>query len=147
MKFSLNPATESALYLTRTFTVPKDKVVKAFMDAGALQKWWGPPGLASMDWKPKLGNTFRFDYQTPTGEKSAVVGEFRDLSDDMLVLSWVGEGGRKSLGGTLVTVEFRKVPKGTELAVTHELLPTGAARDAQRTEWLGRLERLGQQLA
>lgn len=142
MKFSLNPATESALYLTRTFNVPKDKVMKAWLEPGALQKWWGP--AASMDWKPKLGNTFRFEYPAAGG---AVVGEFRDLSDDMLVLSWVGEGGKKALGGTLVTIEFRKVDKGTELALTHELLPTGAARDVQRTEWLGRLERLSQALA
>lgn len=145
MKFSLNPATESALYLTRTFNVPKDKVMKAWLDAGALQKWWGP--MAAVDWKPEIGNTFRFDYPLVAGDKAAVVGEFRDISDDMLVLSWVGEGGKKALGGTLVTVEFRKVPKGTELALTHELLPTGAARDAQRTEWLGRLERLVQALA
>lgn len=144
MKFSLNPATESALYLTRTYPVPKEKVKKAWMDAEGLQKWWGP--MAAMDWKPKLGNTFRFDYPLVAGDKAAVVGEFRDISDDMLVLSWVGEGGKKALGGTLVTVEFRKVPKGTELALTHELLPTGAARDAQRNEWLGRLERLSQML-
>jgi uncharacterized protein YndB with AHSA1/START domain len=142
MKFSLNPATESALYLTRTFNAPKDKVRKAWMDTGALQKWWGP--MAAVDWKPGVGNAFRFDYPLVAGDKSAVVGEFRDISDDMLVLSWVGEGGKKALGGTLVTVEFRKVPKGTEVALTHELLPTGAARDAQRTEWLGRLERLNQ---
>jgi uncharacterized protein YndB with AHSA1/START domain len=144
MKFSLNPATESALYLTRTYPVPKEKVMKAWMDAAGLQKWWGP--MAAMDWKPKIGSTFRFDYPLVAGDKSVVVGEFRDISDDMLVLSWVGEGGKKALGGTLVTVEFRKVPKGTELALTHELLPTGAARDAQRNEWLGRLERLGQAL-
>jgi len=144
MKFSLNPATESALYLTRTYAVPKEKVRKAWLEAAALQKWWGP--MAAVDWKPKLGNTFRFDYPLVAGDKTAVVGEFRDLSEDMLVLSWVGEGAKKALGGTLVTVEFRQVPKGTELALTHELLPTGAARDAQRTEWLGRLERLTQAL-
>jgi uncharacterized protein YndB with AHSA1/START domain len=145
MKFSLNPATESALYLTRTYSVPKEKVMKAWMDAEGLQKWWGP--MAAVDWKPKLGNTFRFDYPLVAGDKAAVVGEFRDISEDMLVLSWVGEGGKKALGGTLVTLEFRKVAKGTELALTHELLPTGAARDAQRNEWLGRLERLSQALA
>jgi uncharacterized protein YndB with AHSA1/START domain len=144
MKFSLNPATESALYLTRTFLVPKEKVMKAWMDAASLQKWWGP--MAAVDWKPKIGSTFRFDYPLAAGDKAAVVGEFRDISEDMLVLSWVGEGSKKTLGGTLVTVEFRKIPKGTELALTHELLPTGAARDAQRTEWLGRLERLSQTL-
>ncbi len=145
MKFSLNPATESALYLTRTYSVPKEKVMKAWMDSEGLQKWWGP--MAAVDWKPKLGNTFRFDYPLVAGDKAAVVGEFRDISEDMLVLSWVGEGSKKALGGTLVTVEFRKVAKGTELALTHELLPTGAARDAQRNEWLGRLERLSQALA
>ena len=147
MKFSLNPATESALYLTRTFPAPKYKVMKVWMDVGSLQKWWATESLTSVDWKPKIGNTYRFEYQSASGEKSAVAGEFRELSDDMLVLSWVGEGGKKSLGGTLVTVEFRKVAQGTELALTHELLPTGAARDAQRAEWLGRLERLGQALA
>jgi hypothetical protein len=60
----------------------------------------------------------------------------------MLVLAWVGQGGLRAMGGTLVTVEFRKVPQGTELALTHELLPTAAARDAQRQEWMERLERL-----
>jgi uncharacterized protein YndB with AHSA1/START domain len=144
MKFSLNPATQSALYLTRSFNVPREKVMKSWLEAGVLQKWWGP--AASVDWKPEVGNAFRFDYLA-AGEKSAVVGEFRDISEDMLVLSWVGEGGRKALGGTLVTVEFRQVGKGTEVALTHELLPTAAARDAQRNEWLGRLERLGQTLA
>jgi uncharacterized protein YndB with AHSA1/START domain len=144
MKFSLNPATQSALYLTRSFNVPKEKVMKSWLEAGALQKWWGP--AAAVDWKPEVGNAFRFDYLA-AGEKSAVVGEFRDISEDMLVLSWVGEGSRKALGGTLVTVEFRQVGKGTEVALTHELLPTAAARDAQRNEWLGRLERLSQTLA
>ena len=144
MKFSLNPATQSALYLTRTFNVPSDTLRKAWLESGALQKWWGP--AASVDWKPEVGNAFRFDYLA-AGEKSAVVGEFRDISEDMLVLSWVGEGAKKALGGTLVTVEFRKVGKSSELALTHELLPTGAARDAQRLEWLGRLERLAQALA
>ena len=145
MKFSLNPATQSALYLTRTFNVPKDTLMKAWLESGALQKWWGP--MSAVDWNPKLGGTFRFDYPLVAGDKTAVVGEFRDVSEDMLVLSWVGEGARKALGGTLVTVEFRKVPKGTEVALTHELLPTGSARDVQRTEWLGRLERLTQALS
>jgi uncharacterized protein YndB with AHSA1/START domain len=145
MKFSLNPATESALYLTRTIPLPPNKVRKAWLEAETLQKWWGP--MAAVDWKPQLGNAFRFDYPLAAGDKCAVVGEFRDISEDMLVLSWVGEGGKKALGGTLVTVEFRKAPKGTELTLTHELLPTGAARDAQRTEWQGRLERLVQTLA
>ena len=140
MKFSLNPATQSALYLTRSFAAPRERVRQAWLDAATLQQWFGP--LAALDWKPRVGGAFRLDYPLLGNTKSAVEGEFQDLSDEMLVLAWVGQGGLRAMGGTLVTVEFRKGPQGTELALTHELLPTAAARDAQRHEWMERLERL-----
>ena len=69
-------------------------------------------------------------------------GEFRDASDQMVVFTWARQG-KADVGGTLVTAEFRKVPKGCELALTHELLPSRDAREEHQAEWNGRLERLG----
>lgn len=148
MKFSLNPATESALLLRRSFNLSPDRVFKAWTDGKTLERWWCPEGLklTSIQWQPKVGNEFRFEYQTPSGDTSAVAGEFRDVSPEMMVFSWVREGKKADGGGTLVTVEFRKVTKGTEVALTHELLPTSTAREAHKSEWLGRLDRLSRVL-
>lgn len=144
MKFSLNPATESALSVRRTYGVSKDKVFKEWKDARTVAKWWCPEGLTlkRTEWSPKPGNAFRFEYQAPNGDVSAAHGEFQDASPDMLIFSWAREGKKADIGGTLVTIEFRPVAKGCEIALTHELLPNGTARDAARSEWLARFERL-----
>ncbi len=143
--FSLNPATVSALHLTRSLPASPSKVLKAWTDEKQLAQWWAPDGfkLKNVTLKPKTGGEFRFEYENGLGEPSAVFGTFQDASSEMLVFSWAREGKKADIGGTLVTVEFRKGPKGTELALTHELLPNNAVREAHRTEWLSRLERLG----
>jgi uncharacterized protein YndB with AHSA1/START domain len=148
MRFSLNPATESALLLRRSFNVPPARVIKAWNDAKAMESWWCPEGLtiSSIQWKLKVGEEFRFEYKAPNGDITAIKGELRDVSSEMLVFSWVREGKKADIGGTLVTVEFRKVTQGTEIALTHELLPTSAAREAHKAEWLARLERLSRAL-
>lgn len=144
--FSLNPATVSALHLTRSLPASPSKVMKAWTDPKQLAKWWAPDGqkLKSAALDARAGGAFRFDYENGLGEASAVHGTFQDVSDNMLVFSWAREPKKQDVGGTLVTVEFRKGGPGTELALTHELLPNNNARDAHRTEWLQRLERLSQ---
>ncbi|MDQ3262963.1 MAG: SRPBCC domain-containing protein [Myxococcota bacterium] len=146
--FSLNPATVSALHLTRSLPAAPSKVMKAWTDEKQLAQWWASDGfrLKSVTLKPKTGGEFRFEYENGLGEPSAVYGTFQDASSEMLVFSWAREGKKADIGGTLVTVEFRKGAKGTELALTHELLPNSAVREAHRTEWLSRLERLGKLL-
>ena len=141
--FSLNPATVSALHLTRSIPASRDKVMKAWLDEKKLGQWWAPEGfkLKSAVLKPKTGGEYRFEYENGLGETSAVHGTFQDVSNEMLVFSWAREPKKADIGGTLVTLEFRKGAKGTDLALTHELLPNNAARDAHRTEWLARLDR------
>ena len=146
--FSLNEATESALMLRRTYPLPAAKVRKTFLDGKQLEKWWPVEGakIVFSQWEPKIGNTYRIDSKTEVGEPVVTIGEFQDVSDQMLVFSWAREG-KHDIGGTLVTVEFRKVPKGTELALTHELLPNRAARESHQSEWTARLDRLQRLLA
>jgi uncharacterized protein YndB with AHSA1/START domain len=142
--FSLNPATVSALHLTRSIPASPDKVKKAFTDEKKLASWWAPEGykIKSVTMKAKPGGEYRIDLENAAGEKSAIHGAFQDASDQMLVFTWAREGKKQDIGGTLVTMEFRKGAKGTDVALTHELLPNNEVREAHRTEWLGRLDRL-----
>jgi len=146
--FSLNPSTISALHVSRSLGASPDKVFKAWTQPKLLAKWWAPDGfkLKGIALEAKVNGELRFDYVNGLGEPSAVHGAFQSFSPEMLVFTWAREGKKQDIGGTLVTVEFRRGLKGTELALTHELLPDNAARDAHRTEWLARLERLSKLL-
>jgi uncharacterized protein YndB with AHSA1/START domain len=147
MKFSLNPATESALHLKRVLKTKPDKVRKAVADPSLLAKWWPPEGtsLGAATWAPATNAAFSVETKPKVGEPQVTHGEFRDVNDQMWTLTWAREG-KASIGGTLVTIEFRKVAAGTEIALTHELLPDRAARESVQSEWLGRLERLARHL-
>src|SRR5688500_9073770 len=119
--FSLNPATVSALHLTRTYSAAPGKVRKAWSDGDQLTKWWAPEGmtLVKADFSPKVGDELRIELKTAGGETLVTVGKFQDASEQMLVFTWAREGKKHDIGGTMVTVEFRKVAKGTEVALTH----------------------------
>ncbi len=43
---------------------------------------------------------------------------------------------------TLVTIELRTVPEGTELTLTHAFFPTVEERDNHQSGWAGCLSRL-----
>lgn len=137
MKFSLNPATASAVNLSRPLPAPRDRVFKAWTDPAELKSWWNADGKpATID--PKVGG-----HVAVFGN----VGKVLEVSkNEMLIFSVGGEGPNKDIE-TMVTVEFRKAEGGTQLTITHEGLPDAAAQEKHRSGWVDRLNRLTGHLA
>ncbi|MBX5484132.1 MAG: SRPBCC domain-containing protein [Myxococcaceae bacterium] len=150
MKFSLNPSTTSVLHLNLTLGAERKTIFKAFTSAESMKQWWLGDGAQSVTVKssPKTGGEWFLQYRTPGGTAVTQEGEWRSVSEDMLVLNLGPDSLHKQDGGTLVTIELRKGEGGkTLLSLTQEGLADGVAQERQRKEWIARLDRLSKAVA
>ena len=141
---------ETVLRLTRRFRAPREAVFRAFTVAEALKSWWGPKGftcpVAQLDVRP--GGRYRIEMLSPDGNSFMIDGEFREVtSPSRLVYTWTwGEGGMAG-HETLVTLDFRDLgADGTQLSLTHEMLPGAEWVERHEHGWSGSLDRLAEVL-
>ena len=142
---------ESVLKLTRRFQAPREAVFRAFTVAEELKAWWGPKGftcpVAQLDVRP--GGRYHIEMLSPDGNIFKLDGEFREVtSPSRLVYTWTwGEGDMAGLE-TLVTLEFRDLgADGTELSLTHQMLPGAEWVERHEHGWSGGFDRLAEVLA
>lgn len=150
-------ASNTALRITRRFAAPRDKVFHAWTESEALKRWFAPSedySTPHAEVDLRAGGTYRIQMKAPDGAIYAVKGTYKDVQPtERLVFSWAWEGsgcGRRGLMefyDTLVTIELRTVPEGTELTLTHECFPTAEERDKHLSGWTGCLTRLIEALA
>jgi uncharacterized protein YndB with AHSA1/START domain len=113
-----------------------------------MARWWGPdagPVLsAQADVRP--GGRFRVVFRTLDGEEHDSSGEYREVEPERrLVFTWRWVSTPECL--TLVTVELRPLPEGTELTLTHARFHDEAVRNDHREGWSGALDKLESLLA
>jgi len=141
------PIPDASVTLRRTIAAPPARVYRAWTDPNELMKWFGPRthGLVSSEVDLRVGGRYRFGIQKPPdGQINYVTGEYRELAPNArLVFTWTWEH-MADVRDTLVTVDLREAPKGTELRLTHELLPNQEAMDSHTTGWTGTLDRLAE---
>ncbi len=150
-----SPDPDSTLRITRTFNAPREKVFRAGTDPQELRRWFAPSDdystpLAEVDLR--VAGRYRIQMKTADGATYTVKGAYREVRPpERLVFTWAWEGERCGGQGlteyyeTLVTLEFRTVPEGTELTLTHECFPSTDERDKHSEGWtgcLGQLEKL-----
>jgi uncharacterized protein YndB with AHSA1/START domain len=137
---------QAAVTLRRTFASPRERVFRAWTEAEQIKKWWGPPGTATPEAEVDLrtGGRYRFTMRgLPDGEPYFLLGTFREvLPPERLVYTWTWEGTSMEVKDSLVTVLFHDRGGSTEVVVTHELLPSEAARERHTKGWTGCLDRL-----
>jgi uncharacterized protein YndB with AHSA1/START domain len=141
---------DSVLRLSRTFRAARERVFGAFTDVKQLKQWWGPKGFslpeAELDARP--GGRYRLHMLSPEGNSYVLSGAFVELRPpERMVYTWVWEQGDNAGVEMLVTLEFRDLGGATELIVTHERLPSVAARDAHAGGWSSSLDRLEERFA
>jgi uncharacterized protein YndB with AHSA1/START domain len=73
---------EKAFELTRVFDAPRELVFKAWTDAGALARWWGPKGctIAVHNLELRPGGVFHYSMQLPNGQKMFGKFVYREIA-------------------------------------------------------------------
>ncbi|HUC16687.1 MAG TPA: SRPBCC domain-containing protein [Acetobacteraceae bacterium] len=132
-----------SLTLVRRIKASPAKIYAAWTEPARMVRWWGPDAgpVLSAEADPRPGGRFRVVFQTMDGEKHDCRGVYREVEPNRKLVftwQWVSTPDRESL----VTVELRPVPEGTELTLTHAQFHDEAVRDRHRVGWSGSLGKL-----
>ena len=139
-----------SLTLTRSYPVPPEKVWRAWTDAQAVKKWWGPGpnepvSLAQLD--VRVGGRFRIVFGGPDGKAHECAGVYKEIVPNRkLVFTWTWPNSTPERE-SLVTITFQAAGKGTELVFLHEQLFDEKVRDDHKRGWSGSLDKLEHFLA
>jgi uncharacterized protein YndB with AHSA1/START domain len=113
-----------AVRLQRTIPAPPERVYRAWLDPELLRQWMSPAGFdvtrAEVD--ERVGGRFRVSHSGESGFEAEVL---ELVPDERIVLLWrfVGRDGTYDpTHDSLLTVELREAPGGTELTLVHERL-------------------------
>ena len=131
------------LNVSRVIRAARQKVFAAWTTPETLQRWWGPGPVTCPEAHIDLreGGHYRIANLEVDGSITWITGRFEEVSaPERLVYTWnvsivPGES-------TLVTVDFREHPDGTEVAVRHEGFADAAVRDMHGEGWASCLEKL-----
>ena len=133
------------LNLVRAYPVAPEKVWRAWTDAQALKKWWGPgPGepVAVAELDVRVGGRFRIVFGGPQGTAHEVQGTYQEVVPNRkLVFTWTWPNSTPERE-SVVTIVFRAADGGTELDFRHEQLFDEKVRDDHKRGWTGSLDKL-----
>jgi uncharacterized protein YndB with AHSA1/START domain len=131
----------AAVVVRRTIAATAEDLFDAFLDPEALAIWMRPGAIRSAvaTVEPRVGGRYLINMQ---GESGGIPhsGVYQVIDrPKRLVFTW--RSPHTGPDDTLVTVDFLRVAKGTEVVVTHEQLPE-SARPAHGRGWTSGLEHL-----
>jgi len=138
-------AAKPSLTLNRQYPVAPEKVWRAWTDAEAVKRWWGPgPGepvsLAELD--VRVGGRFRIVFGGPDGRMHECAGVYKEVVPNRkLVFTWTWPNSTPERV-SVVTIVFQAVGKGTELQFTHEQLYDEQVRDDHKRGWSSSFDKL-----
>ena len=94
----------------------------------------------------RVGGTYRIEMHHNGGKVHVVVGIYLEIeAPRRLVYTWRWEGNAGA-PDSLVTVDFHRKGAGTEIVITHDLLPDEEDRARHSHGWFGCLDRLSARL-
>ena len=128
------------LTVRRTFMAARERVFRAWTEAGAIEQWFRPMGVGVTvrELDVRVGGSFRFELD---GDGGAMEGIYLEVvRPERLVFTWVSEGTRHE--ETLVTVEFVAQGDETEVVLTHARLRSDEMLDLHRAGWQAALDEL-----
>ena len=139
-------AEKPSLTLSRTYPVAPEKVWRAWTDAEALKRWWGPaPGepVSAAELDVRVGGRFRIVFGGADGKANECAGVYREVVPNRkLVFTWCWPNSTPDRI-SLVTIVLNDLRGNTELVFRHEQFFDESARDGHRRGWTAALEGLG----
>ena len=139
-----------SLSLARHYPASPEKVWRAWTDAEAVKKWWGPgPGepvsLAELD--VRAGGRFRIVFGGADGKMHECAGVYQEVVPNRkLVFTWTWPNTTPERE-SLVTIVFRASGKGTDIDFKHEQLFDEKVRDDHQRGWSSLLDKLAEFLS
>jgi uncharacterized protein YndB with AHSA1/START domain len=131
-------AEKPSLTLNRSYPVAPEKVWRAWTDAQALKRWWGPDGddaVSVADLDVRRGGKFRIVFGGPEGKAHEVQGTYREVVPNRkLVFTWKWPNSTPERE-SLITIELRAAGGGTEFVLRQEQFFDATVRDNHRRGW------------
>ena len=109
-----------------------------FTDPNELARWWGPEGFSipSLEFDPRVGESFRIEMQPPEGDAFYLAGEFRLVDPPTrLAYTFRWEDPDPDDAEPVVDLSFRDFGESTEVVFTQGLFKTEARRALHRDGW------------
>ena len=137
------------LRITRRYAVTPEKVWRAWTDPQALSQWFGPGDTHSVtraDLDVRVGGRYHIAFRTQDGQEHDVSGVYQEVEQDRkLVFTWAWKSTPERV--SLVTIELRPTPQGTELAFLHEQFVDMEARNNHERGWTRTFSKLDSLMA
>ena len=140
------------LNLVRAYPVAPEKVWRAWTDAQAVKKWWGPgPGepVAVAELDVRVGGRFRIVFGGPKGTDHEVQGVYQEVAPNRkLVFTWTWPRTTPERE-SVITITLKASGGGTDFAFRQEQFFNEAVRDGHLGGWtstFAKLERVVQEL-
>jgi len=135
------------LRFRRVMAAPPARLFALWTQPESIRKWFGGSEVevatVVLDLRP--GGAYSIAVRGEDGD-SVIFGRFLTVDPPArLVYTWTLEGEMGATSETTVTVEFRKLGKGTELLLEHGPFPAAQIRSLHERGWVecfGALERM-----
>jgi uncharacterized protein YndB with AHSA1/START domain len=134
-----------ALELHRALPAAPSLVFEVFTDPSQLARWWGPEGFSipSLEFDPRVGESYRIEMQPPEGDAFYLAGEFRMVDPpDRLAYTFRWEDPDPDDVETVVDLSFRGFSESTEVVLTQGPFKTEARRALHRDGWTDSFDKL-----
>ncbi|MDQ3661109.1 MAG: SRPBCC domain-containing protein [Actinomycetota bacterium] len=138
------------LEIKRVIPAGGSVVLRAFLDADKLAKWWGPEGFTvpSLEFHPRLGDRYRIEMQPSKGHAFYLTGEFREVDPPArLTFTFVWEDPAPDDVETLVELSFQDLGEVTAVLMKQGPFKTEARRELHRDGWTDSFDKLEQLLS
>jgi uncharacterized protein YndB with AHSA1/START domain len=128
----------NTIRLHRVIRATPEKIYRAFLDPDAMAKWLPPNGFTGKvhHLEAKVGGTYKISFTNfTTGSSHSFGGEYRELKPDECIRYFDKFDDPKLPGEMQVTINLRKVSRGTELNIVQEGVPAVIPAEACYLGW------------
>jgi uncharacterized protein YndB with AHSA1/START domain len=134
----------TSLTIVRRIAARPSIVFDALTTPEGIACWWGPDAgpvlLAETDLR--AGGRFRVRFRMLDGSEHESSGEYLEVvRPQRLAMTWRWAGGEDP-GESLVEIDLRAIPTGTQLTFTHSRLHDEETRRSHEEGWNGALDKL-----
>jgi uncharacterized protein YndB with AHSA1/START domain len=137
------------LRMTRVLPASCPDVWRAMTDPDVLATWWGPKGFTtpSVEFEPKVGETYRIAMQPLEGELFHLHGEFREVDPPLrLSYTFIWDPPNPDDRETLATLSLADRGEATEVELTQGEFATQERLDLHDGGWTESFEKLEERL-